>query len=113
MFIGEFYWRQLLVIEEIVQVCGVSSISDFLTLLGFVGAFDDFGYDVVEMVLVDQEGWDRYEVVKWLIMRRWLEANFDDDFVVEVRVELNIASKRYVIYARECFGWGVFVFIVR
>lgn len=112
MFIGEFYWCQLLVIEEIVQVCGVSLISDFLMLSGFVGVFDDFGYDVVEMVLVDQEGWDWYEVVKWLIMCCWLEVNFDDDFVVEVRVELNIVLKCYVIYVWECFGWGVFVFIV-
>ncbi|HAN6138501.1 SAM-dependent methyltransferase, partial [Escherichia coli] len=82
-------------------------------LPGLVGAFDDLGYDVVEMVLADQEGWDRYEAAKWLTMRRWLEANPDDDFAAEVRAELNIAPKRYVTYARECFGWGVFALIAR
>ncbi len=61
MLIGEPYWRQLPATEEIAQACGVSSTSDFLTLPGLVGAFDDLGYDVVEMVLADQEGWDRYE----------------------------------------------------
>lgn len=96
-----------------VAACGVSSTSDFLTLPGLVGAFDDLGYDVVEMVLADQEGWDRYEAAKWLTMRRWLEANPDDDFAAEVRAELNIAPKRYVTYARECFGWGVFALIAR
>ena len=45
--------------------------------------------------------------------RRWLEANPDDDFAAEVRAELNIAPKRYVTYARECFGWGVFALIAR
>ncbi len=93
--------------------CGVSSTSDFLTLPGLVGAFDDLGYDVVEMVLADRKGWDRYEAAKWLTMRRWLEANPDDDFAAEVRAELNIAPKRYVTYARECFGWGVFALIAR
>lgn len=39
-------------------------------------------------------------------MRRWLEANPDDDFAAEVRAELNIAPKRYVTYARECFWLG-------
>ncbi|ELD59355.1 methyltransferase [Escherichia coli KTE177] len=113
MLIGEPYWRQLPATDEIAQACGVSSSTDFLTLTGLVSAFDELGYDVVEMVLADQEGWDRYEAAKWLTMRRWLEANPDDDFVAEVRAELNISPKRHVTYAREYFGWGVFALIAR
>jgi len=113
MLIGEPYWRQLPATDEIAQACGVSSTSDFLTLPGLISAFDDLGYDVVEMVLADQEGWDRYEAAKWLTMRRWLEANPDDDFAAEVRAELNISPKRHVTYAREYFGWGVFALIAR
>ncbi|HDT1335179.1 SAM-dependent methyltransferase [Klebsiella pneumoniae] len=113
MLIGEPYWRQLPATDEIAQACGVSSTSDFLTLPGLVSAFDDLGYDVVEMVLADQEGWDRYEAAKWLTMRRWLEANPDDDFFAEVRAELNISPKRHITYAREYFGWGVFALIAR
>lgn len=113
MLIGEPYWRQLPATDEIAQACGVSSTSDFLTLPELVSAFDDLGYDVVEMVLADQEGWDRYEAAKWLTMRRWLEANPDDDFAAEVRAELNISPKRHVTYAREYFGWGVFALIAR
>ena len=113
ILIGEPYWRQVPATEEIAQACGVSSKADFLTLPGLVASFDKLGYDVVEMVLADQEGWDRYEAAKWLTMRRWLEANPDDDFAAEVRAELNIAPKRYVTYARECFGWGVFALIAR
>ncbi|ECJ2545420.1 SAM-dependent methyltransferase [Salmonella enterica subsp. arizonae] len=113
MLIGEPYWRQLPATDEIAKACGVSSTTDFLTLPGLVSAFDELGYDVVEMVLADQEGWDRYEAAKWLTMRRWLEANPDDDFAAEVRAELNIAPKRHVTYAREYFGWGVFALIAR
>lgn len=113
MLIGEPYWRQLPATEEIAQASGVGSTSDFLTLSGLISAFDDLGYDVVEMVLADQEGWDRYEAAKWLTMRRWLEANPDDDFAAEVRAELNISPKRHVTYAREYFGWGVFALIAR
>ncbi|HAT1682405.1 TPA: SAM-dependent methyltransferase [Klebsiella oxytoca] len=113
MLIGEPYWRQLPATDEIAHACGVSSTTDFLTLPGLVSAFDDLGYDVVEMVLADQEGWDRYEAAKWLTMRRWLEANPDDDFAEEVRAELTLSPKRHVTYAREYFGWGVFALIAK
>ena len=113
ILIGEPWWRQVPATEEIAQACGVSSKADFLTLPGLVASFDELGYDVVEMVLADQEGWDRYEAAKWLTMRRWLEANAEDDFADEVRAELTIAPKRHVTYAREYFGWGVFALIAR
>lgn len=113
ILIGEPWWRQVPATDEIAQACGVSSRDDFLTLPGLVASFDELDYDVVEMVLADQEGWDRYEAAKWLTMRRWLEANADDDFADEVRAELTLAPKRHVTYAREYFGWGVFALISR
>ncbi len=113
MLIGEPYWRQLPAAEEIAQACGVNAIADFLTLPELIRAFDGLGYDVVEMVLADQEGWDRYEAAKWLTMRRWLEANPDDDFAAEVRAELTVSPKRHVTYTREYIGWGVFALIAR
>lgn len=113
ILIGEPWWRQVPETEEIAQACGVSSRADFLTLPALVGTFDELGYDVVEMVLADQEGWDRYEAAKWLTMRRWLETNAEDEFADEVRAELTIAPKRHVTYAREYFGWGVFALIAR
>lgn len=73
--IGEPYWRQMPAAEDIAQACGAGSVADFLSLADLVSFFDKLGYDLVEMVLADQEGWDRYEAAKWLTMRRWLEAN--------------------------------------
>lgn len=113
ILIGEPWWRQVPATEDIAQACGVSSRADFLTLPALVASFDELGYDVVEMVLADQEGWDRYEAAKWLTMRRWLESNAGDDFADEIRAELTIAPKRHVTYTREYFGWGVFALIAR
>ena len=113
VLIGEPYWRQVPATEEIAQACGVSSVADFLTLPGLVASFDELGYDLVEMVLADQEGWDRYEAAKWLTLRCWLEENPDDNFAHEVRAELTNAPKRHVTYTREYFGWGVFALIAR
>ena len=71
------------------------------------------GYDVVEMVLADREGWDRYESAKWLNMRRWLEENPDDDFAEEGRTHLSSEPTRYASYTREYVGWGVFALMAR
>ncbi|MFP2387065.1 SAM-dependent methyltransferase [Enterobacter ludwigii] len=113
MLIGEPYWRQVPASDEVAHACGVSSIADFLTLPDLVASFDAQGYDLVEMVLADQEGWDRYEAAKWMTLRRWLAENPDDDFAPEVRAELTNAPKRHVTYTREYFGWGVFALIAR
>lgn len=113
MLIGEPYWRQLPATEDIAKACGATSLADFQTLPELVASFDKLGYDVVEMVLADQEGWDRYEAAKWMTMRRWLEANPDDDFAHEVRAELTIAPKRHVSWTRAYFGWGVFALVQR
>ncbi len=113
ILIGEPYWLRLPPTEDIAKGCGSSSISEFLTLPGLVASFGELDYDVVEMVLADQEGWDRYEAAKWLTMRRWLEANSCDDFAKEVRGQLTEAPGRYVAYIREYLGWGVFALMAR
>jgi SAM-dependent methyltransferase len=113
ILVGEPFWRQLPPTEEVAKGCLAHSISDFLMLPELLASFGDLGYDVVEMVLADQDGWDRYEAAKWLTMRRWLEANPADDFAKDVRGELTSAPKRYAAYTREYLGWGVFALMAR
>jgi len=113
ILIGEPYWRQLPPSEEVAKDCHAGSISDFLILPELLGSFGDLGYDVVEMVLADQDGWDRYEAAKWFTMRRWLEANPDDDIQKEVRARLTSEPKRYAAHTREYLGWGVFALMKR
>ncbi len=113
ILVGEPYWRQLPPTEEVAKGCLAHSISDFLLLPELLASFGHLGYDVVEMVLADQDGWDRYEAAKWLTMRRWLEANSDDEFVQEVRAQLTSEPERYAAYTREYLGWGVFALMLR
>ena len=46
-------------------------------------------------------------------MRRWLEANPNDEFAGEVRAQLTSEPKRYAAYTRDYLGWGVFALIKR
>ena len=113
ILIGEPYWRQLPPTEDVAKGCLAHSISDFLMLPELLTSFIRLGYDVVEMVLADQDGWDRYEAAKWLTMRRWLEANPGDELAKEVREQLTSEPRRYAAYTREYLGWGVFVLMPR
>ena len=113
ILIGEPYWRQLPPTEDVAKGCLAHSISDFLLLPELLASFGRLGYDVVEMVLADQDSWDRYEAAQWLTMRRWLEANPDDEFAKEVRAKLTSAPGRHAAYTREYLGWGVFALMPR
>ena len=113
ILVGEPYWRQSPPTEEVARGCLAEAISDFLVLPDLLASFGDLGYDVVEMVLADQDGWDRYEAAKWLTMRRWLEANPDDELAKEVRAQLTSEPTRYAAYTREYLGWGVFALMPR
>lgn len=113
ILIGEPYWLRLPPTEDAAKGCGAGSISDFLTLPGLLAAFGELGYDVVEMVLADQDSWDRYEAAKWLTMRRWLDANPHDDFAKEIRDKLISEPVRHATYTREFLGWGVFALMPR
>ena len=113
LLIGEPYWVQLPPTEDVAKGCSVASISDYLKLPELLASFGHLGYDVVQMVLADQEGWDRYEAAKWFTMRRWLEANPNDDFAKDVRAQLTSEPERYATYTREYMGWGVFALMAR
>ena len=113
ILIGEPYWRILPPTEEVARGCLAHSISDFVMLPELLASFGPLGYDVVEMVLADQDGWDRYEAAKWLTMRRWLEANPNDELAKEVRAQLTSEPERYATFTREYLGWGVFALMPR
>lgn len=113
ILIGEPYWRVLPPTEEVAKGCLAHSTADFLLLPELLASFGRLGYDVVEMVLADQDGWDRYEAAKWLTMRRWLETNPDDELAREVRAQLTSEPGRYAAFTREYLGWGVFALMPR
>jgi SAM-dependent methyltransferase len=113
ILIGEPYWLELPPTEEAVRGCLATSKADYLLLPELLASFADLGYYVVEMVLADRNGWDRYEATKWFTMHRWLKANPNDDFAKEVQDKLDSEPKQYSTYTRRYTGWGVFALIAR
>lgn len=113
ILVGEPYWRQLPPTEEVAKGSSAHAISEYQVLPGLLASFGQLGYDVVEMVLANQDGWDRYEAAKWLTMRRWLDANPTDALAKEVREMLESEPARYAACTREYMGWGVFALMKR
>jgi SAM-dependent methyltransferase len=113
ILIGEPYWRRDPPDQATVEGCHASSPDDFLPLPDLLTHFGTLGCDVVEMVLADQDSWDRYAAAQWLNIRRWLADNPDDDLAEELRAELATEPARHARYQREYLGWGVFALMDR
>jgi SAM-dependent methyltransferase len=113
VLIGEPFWRRDPPDQATVEGSHARRKDDFESLPRLVERFGELGWDLVEMVLADQDGWDRYIAAHWLNIRRWLDANPDDELADEIRAELTTAPLRHVRYQREYLGWGVFVLMRR
>ncbi len=114
MLIGEPYWRKEPPDEETVLGAWATAKDQFTVGLdGLLGSFGEMGLDVVEMVIADEDSWDRYDAAKWLNIRRWLDANPGDELYAEMRAELTAAPLRHARYQREYLGWGVFALMDR
>jgi SAM-dependent methyltransferase len=114
MLIGEPYWRKEPPDQETIERCHVGPVDNWQHgLARLLESFGDIGLDVVEMVLADGDSWDRYAAPHWLIVRRWLDANPDDEMYAQMRAELTEAPVNHVLYQREYLGWGVFALMDR
>jgi hypothetical protein len=60
MLIGEPYWRRVPPDQATVAGCDGIGAEDWLPLPELTESFGQLGCDVVEMVLADQDSWDRY-----------------------------------------------------
>ena len=113
MLIGEPYWRREPPDQATVEGCYVTSRDEYRPLPELIEQFGELDCDVVEMVLADQDSWDRYVAAQWLNIRRWLDDNPDDELADQMRIELTTAPARHARYQREYLGWGVFALMNR
>lgn len=113
ILIGEPFWRREPPTQEALEACHARSRADSLPLAGLIEEFGALGYDVVEMVLADQDSWDRYRAARWLNIRRWLDSNPEDELAPALREELSTDPVRYARHEREYLGWGVFALMRR
>ena len=113
MLIGEPFWRAEPPTQEAVEACHARSRDEFESLPDLVTRFGDLGYDLVEMVLADEDSWDRYHAAQWLNIRTFIDANPDDELVPQLRDELTRLPMEHVRHARQLLGWGVFALMRR
>lgn len=81
----------------------------FTSLAGTAQRFAAAGLELVEMVLADQDSWDRYVAGQWWTISDWLRANPDDPEVPGMREFLGSSRDSYLAHQRDHLGWGVFV----
>ncbi len=88
LLVGEPFWRKDPPDQETVEACHATTKDDFRDLPGLVAHFGELGWDLVQMVLADQDSWDRYVAAQWFNIREWLDANPGDEMAAQMREEL-------------------------
>jgi SAM-dependent methyltransferase len=104
--VGEPYWIEPL--PDGLSVLGVEA-DDFASLAGTVERFESVGFEVVEMVLSNQDDWDRYMAAQWMTVDTWLRDNADHVDAPELRQWMKAGPRSYLEVDRRNLGWGVFV----
>lgn len=82
---------------------------EFTSLAGTLDRFESAGLNLVEMVLADHEGWDRYESPQWMAVDSFLKNHPNDPDAAELRLWSNKSKRSYLEFGRRYLGWGVFV----
>jgi SAM-dependent methyltransferase len=107
ILVGEPYWVEAPP-EEAVIAYGFAP-DDYLSLEGTLDRLDAAGVELVEMVMANQDTWDRYEASQWTTVTDWLAANPDDPDHDEMRRFRDQNRRTYLRWGRRYLGWGVFV----
>jgi len=107
LLVGEPYWNQMPP-PEAYAALGVGP-DDFSTLLGTMERFEGVGFELVEMVLADPEGWDRYYASQWWNLDLWLRTHPDDPEYAEGRKFLEQQRWSHLAFGRHYLNWGIFV----
>lgn len=107
LLVGEPYWVDQPP-EEAYTALGVSE-NDYASLDGTLDRFESAGVQLVEMVVADHHGWDRYEAPQWMAVDDFLCTNPDDPDASALREWISNNRRSYLKYGRRYFNWGVFV----
>jgi SAM-dependent methyltransferase len=107
VLVGEPYYLEQPPVEAF-EAWGFGA-DDYTSLAGTLDRISDAGFELAEMVLADQDSWDRYEAAHWPAILDWLAANPDDPDHAEMRRILDDDRATYLRWGRRYLGWGVFV----
>lgn len=110
LLVGEPFWNRE-PNDQAAEAMGIQR-DDFATLPALYDRFDAAGVQLLNMVLTDDEGWDRYQTAHWVSMHQWLQENPDDPEAAQFRLDIEDWKRSYLAY-RGHFGWGVFLLQVK
>jgi len=108
LLVGEPYWIDEPPDEAVEWIVG-GDREAFTTLAGTLERIESAGFELIEMVMADHHGWDRYEARKWISVSDWLREHPEDPDAEELRRWYERGRREYLTYGRRYFGWGVFV----
>jgi hypothetical protein len=108
ILMGEIFWRREPT-DDVLEAVGVQPGEWAVGLEGILEIFEACGTRLVEMVLVTDTEWDRYQSQHWWAFDQWCREN-PDDSELESLVEFAEQSRLdYFRYERPLCDWGVFV----
>lgn len=107
LLVGEPYWTEEPP-DGAYQALGLEPDS-FASLSGTLDRFEAAGTELVEMVLADQDSWDRYAAAQWWTADRWLRRHPGHPDAAALRAFTRAARRAHLAYGRRYLGWGVFV----
>ena len=107
LLIGEPYWIEPPP-ETAYAAMGISK-DDYVSLDDTLDRLELAGMRLVEMVLANHYGWDRYEAPRWMAIDDFLRNNPNDPDASALNKWINNNRRAYLKYGRRYFGWGVFV----
>ena len=70
---------------------------------------ENAGLEIIEMVMANQDEWDRFEASQWKAISDWLRDNPDHPNSREFSEKMEKSRCNYLRYDRRYLGWGVFV----
>lgn len=107
LLIGEPFWRETPPGEA--HAALDLGPHEFTSLTGTLDRFEDAGLELVEMVLADEDSWDRYLAAQWWTVAAWLDEHPGHADAAEMREYLDRSRRSHLAYGRRYLGWGVFV----
>ena len=107
LLIGEPFWREPP--PEGAHEALSLGPGEFVSLPATLDRFAGAGAELVEMVLADEDAWDRYAAAQWWTVAGWLDENPGHPDAAAMRGYLDRSRYAHLAYGRRYLGWGVFV----
>jgi len=108
LLVGEPYWIDE-PSDDTVRATSGGNRAAFASLDGTRERIESAGLELIEMVLADHHGWDRYIASQWHTVSDWLRANPDSADADKLREWIAAGKREHLAHQRRYLGWGVFV----